>query len=371
MSRPSLLVLSASTGNGHVSAANAIVDEAKRRGIRAEHIDVLDHVTPAFRKWYRGGYETLVRRSPKAWGHLYETSDRPRFNYHFQTNLDKQFCKHLEEVVTAWDPDWVVCTHSLPQPAIARFEGRRRFKVAIVVTDLYVHRMWLRGDPDLFFVPQEWSKKVLRERLPGFRGDIVVTGIPVHEVFGSKNGGVSGGVWGDFGSGSRAKALMVSGGIGGGPVVDAARALSGAAVNLAVIAGRNEKVFSDLQKAVGADQHVKVLGAVPHLEMADWMAGADFLISKPGGITTFEALATGLPFVVYWPFLIPGQEEGNAEFLEETGAGVIVRSAADLRLVVDRLAESKDELARMSRAALAQAKPEATRDIVDKLADIG
>ncbi|MEZ5163479.1 MAG: hypothetical protein R2688_06955 [Fimbriimonadaceae bacterium] len=139
--KPRILVLSASTGNGHTSAADAIVAQAQAMGLHAVHEDVLDFTSKGFRKWYRGGYETLVRRRPKMWGHLYRTSDRPRFNYYFQTGLDKQFCRPLSKIIRSHKPDWVICTHSLPQPALARMRDQISFRMGVVVTDLYVHRM--------------------------------------------------------------------------------------------------------------------------------------------------------------------------------------------------------------------------------------
>lgn len=376
MSGPSILVLSASTGNGHVSAGKAIVAEALERGLRAEHVDVMDWVTPGFRRWYRGGYETLVRRNPKTWGHLYRTSDRKRFNYYFQTALDTAFCKRLGRLLDEWRPDWVVCTHSLPQPALDRFRGLG-FRVAVTVTDLYVHRMWLRGRVDTYFVPQEWSREVLERRLPDFRGDVVVSGMPVNAVFRSvgRGGGVRLSVAAELGFGEVSEEetwiLVSSGGIGGGPLLSAVEVLGRLPVRTVVVAGRNARMKADLEALSAGFDRVHVLGAVEQGTMAALMGASDLLVSKPGGLTTFEALTVGLPFVVYWPFLIPGQEEGNAAFLEECGAGVIVRSKEDLGRTVERLLADRPTLERMRAAALGQAKPEATRVIVDHLCGAG
>lgn len=374
MKKPSILVLSASTGNGHLSAAEAITREAKARGLKAEHIDVLDHVSPAFRKWYRGGYEVLVRKRPAAWGHLYKTSDKKRFNYYFQTALDTQFCKRLEVVLKKWRPDWVVCTHSLPQPVLERFREEYGFKVAVTVTDLYVHRMWLRGHVDLYFVPQTWSEEVLQERLPNFPGQIEVTGIPVNDLFSEeiskKDARSQIGQELSIPLSEKRWVLMSSGGIGGGPLEEAASALSKVEARVVVICGRNAKMKTALEAATESMANVTVLGAVSQEQMARLMKASDLLVSKPGGLTTFEALTVGIPFVVFWPFLIPGQEEGNAEFLEESGAGVIVRDAETLGRTVADLIKSESLLEQMSRAGLAQAQPDATRKIVDHLMDV-
>jgi processive 1,2-diacylglycerol beta-glucosyltransferase len=358
-----ILVVSASTGNGHVSAAIAITEEAERQGLKARHVDAMDIVTPGFRRWYRGGYETLVRRRPRLWGHLYRGSDRPYFYYQAQTGLDTTFCAPLDRMIERERPDWVVCTHSLPQPRLARIRRRVPFKMAIVVTDLYVHRMWLRGQPDLFFVPQPWSQEVLLKRLPETAGRIHVTGIPVNGAFAHAPTKAEARVAHSM-SLDQPVVLMSSGGIGGGPLVDATLDLAATGAHVIVVAGRNEASRQALEHAVMNYDNVTVKGHVDQAEMASLMAMSDVLVGKPGGLTTFEALTVGIPFVVYWPFLIPGQEEGNAEFLQDLGAGVIVREPRELGSTVNALLRDGDRREAMRVAALAQAKPNAAPDIV-------
>lgn len=359
MKSPRLLILSASTGNGHMSAANAIAADAESQGLFAQVVDVLDFSPKGFRSWYRGGYEKLVRDRPEVWGHLYRSSDRPLFNYGFQTGLDWWFTRRIEQAIQETKPDWVVCTHSLPQPRLVPLRREYGFKIAIVVTDLYVHRMWLRGRPDYFFVPQEWSREVLMRRLPKIGRHSLVTGIPIHPVF---RGGAGMRDWN-----AELSVLMSSGGIGGGPLVGAVRAVRDARAKVAVIAGRNESAKLELEAAFGSDPLVEVLGHVTQQEMADRMRSVHLLVGKSGGLTTFEALAVGVPFAVYMPFLIPGQEEGNAQFIRDSGAGDILRSEAELKSFVERMSSNRSALEKMSVAAIAQAHPEAAREIVEKL----
>ncbi|MCU0315713.1 MAG: hypothetical protein MUC92_03880 [Fimbriimonadaceae bacterium] len=361
-----LLVLSASTGNGHVSAANAISEEALSRGWKSESVDVLDHTGRGFAGWYRGGYEQLVRKTPRTWGHLYKTSDRPLFNYWFQTGLDVSFCRRVRPLIKSLRPDWVVCTHSLPQPQLALLRKEFGFRVAIVVTDLYPHRMWLRGNPDWFFVPQEWSRQVLETRLPSAKGRITVTGIPINRVFATHYDRESLRRSAEL-QPTDVQVLITSGGIGGGPVLDLAQGLQGSSFRKIYIAGRNHRLEANLRQMLATDQSSVVKGHVAQAEMAELMAMSDLLVAKPGGLTTFEALAQGLPFVVYLPFLIPGQEEGNAEYLSQIGAGTIVKRFDQLHEELQRLADSRELRVKMRDAGLSQAKPNAVVEIVDEL----
>lgn len=360
MKQPRLLVLSASTGNGHLSAAEAIVTEARSRGLEAVHVDALDFTPKGFQTWYRGGYETLVRRRPEAWGHLYRTSDRPLFNYWFQTRLDATMCRGLRRLLTQEQPDWVVCTHSLPQPTLATLRRQFHYRTAVVVTDLYPHRMWLRGRPDWYFVPQQWTREILERRIPWSKGHITVSGMPVSTLFRRSKPAPE----------SPVTVLMTSGGIGGGPLVAAAQAVASTGVRLLIVAGRNEALRQAAASAFADSADVQVFGHVDQASMAGLMEQSHLLVAKPGGLTTFESLAMELPFVVYRPFLIPGQEEGNADFLVKSGAGVVAGTPEELGDVVGRLAADQARRKQMASKAKGQAMPDATKTIVDQLVQL-
>lgn len=366
MATPRILVLSASTGNGHVTAANAIADEAKSRGLHALSVDTLDFCPKAYKVWYAGGYEMLVRRRPGLWGHFYEVSDQPGTLFEFQDWLDTTMCEKLEKLVDQEKPDWVVCTHSLPQPRLAELRKKYGFKMAIVITDLWPHAMWLRGEPDLFFVPQEWTRDELVKREARFRDRIHVAGMPVHGVFGCQKGQPE--TRRELGLPEAGTVVsIVSGGIGAGPMVGAVRSLASVAGHVVAVAGRNKPLYRRLTRAFEADARVSVWGNTPQPKMALMMAASDLLVSKPGGLTTFESLAVGVPMVVFWPFLIPGQEEGNARFLVESGCGAEAKTLKDLAPVVGGLLGAPDRLAQMRSACLRQGIPDATKRIVDVL----
>lgn len=372
-----VLVLSASTGNGHISAARAIEAVCRERGMAVKMVDALKYAPKPFQLWYGGGYEMVVRRSPGSWGMLYKVSDEPNLPYQIQTKMDYGFLSALRKLIAAERPDWVVCTHSLPQPRLAELRKEFGFKMAIVVTDLYPHLMWLRGEPDYFFVPSDWTTKILEDRLPGSAKITSVTGIPVHPVFSKtftdeeieKATGKPKGV---------PMVTMTSGGIGGGPFGNALHALMhlDRPLHLEVICGRNEARRKDIERRVlkhrsSSPLKIKVRGHIAQDEMALRMAGSEFIISKPGGLTTSECLAIGCPMLVYHPFLIPGQEEGNAEFLVESGAGVEARTPEELIATVSSLLDQPEKLSQMRVIAKSHGKPHAAHDIVTKLLELG
>lgn len=363
------LLLSASTGNGHMAAAFALERELRGRGHDARSVDVLDFTGKGFRAWYRGGYETLVRRSPKTWGRLYKASDRPLLAYHVQTALDTVFVERMRAVLDEVRPDWVVCTHSLPQPSLARWRKRSPFRFAVVVTDLYPQRMWLRGRPDFAFVPTEWSKQVLLRREPRFASACDVVGIPVDAAF--RPASDPGAVRGALGLEPASRTVLVTaGGIGGGPIAAALEELgrAGTGAQVAAVCGRNADAFQQAQEvAARSASPVFPYAHVDTPTMAALLQASDMIVAKPGGLTTFEALATGTPFVVYQPFLIPGQEERNARYLAECGAGVVVRRRDGLGPTVAGLYAEEAALPAMRQAALREARPDSARLVCERL----
>lgn len=348
-----ILILTASAGNGHNAAARAIEDAARQRGWGATYLDVLDVTARPFRWWFQGGYESLVRRWPAMWGHLYRRSDSPGFSYRFQTSLDQRFCAPLKAKLEEIRPDVVVCTHSLPQPWLAEMREYVKCPVAICVTDLHPHRMWLRGEPDWYFAPTESSAELLAKRLPNMASRIEVTGIPIHAAFRS--------------SGAQREAdrvLLTAGGIGAGPILKAAKVLNSLDCKLTVVCGRNEALRRSLTEHLPA---AEILGLISPAEMAAQLHRAAFTVGKPGGLTTFEALACGTPFLVHWPLLIPGQEEDNARYLVEIGAGVISRTAYELGQLAGRWLGDAATLGQASVNALAAGRADATDTILDRL----
>ncbi len=351
-------------------------------------VDALDYGPRWFRAWFQGGYETLVRRSPRLWGALYRGSDRPGILYAVQTALDTLCMRRLQAAIEVEPPDWVVCTHSLPQPRLGLMRRRRPARgprVAVVVTDLHPHRMWLRGSPDRYFVPHELTRERLERRRPGSAGIASVTGIPVDPACAAAMSGAEAGTGGAAPSSRPGRkdgapsVLLMSGGIGGGPICEAMEALLApgadrAPARVTVVCGRNARAHASCLEALtaqrppeGARAYVHALGYVPHDEFLRLLRASDILIGKPGGATMAEALACGVPMVIYRPMLIPGQEEDNADCLVQAGAGVEATDPNDLRRTVHQLLSTPDRLTQMQASALAAARPRAALDIADAL----
>jgi processive 1,2-diacylglycerol beta-glucosyltransferase len=230
--------------------------------------------------------------------------------------------------------------------------------------------MWLRGAPDHFFVPGDYTRDELERRRPGASAITTVTGIPINPVFARPVDRRD--ARARLGLDLETPFILVSSGfIGGGPVADVVGAISSLPVpcQVAVVCGSNRAAFQRVRIAAEAPgaTTVRCEGKLSQDEFALRLQAADLVIGKPGGLTMSECLACGAPLIVYGPLVIPGQEEGNAEYLQQVGAGLCVRNAGELRGVVGDLLALPDRLARMRAAALAAAKPDAAGAVVRSL----
>jgi len=260
-------------------------------------------------------------------------------------------------MVRGFDPDAVISTHFLPAQVFApsRRKGRDAFCFGLVVTDFDVHAYWVQPSVDRLCVATEELKFVLAARgVPAER--ITVTGIPISGAFSAPHDRTvlraSLGLTED-----RPVVLVMGGGHGVGSLEETVRtALSCGPADVLAIAGRNDELKAALEKlAAPSGTRLHVFGFVTRI--AELMAVADVAVTKSGGLTTSECLAMGLPMVVRDP--IPGQEERNADFLLEAGAGLKANGAASLEFKLRALLNDRERLSRMSAAARSVGRPHA------------
>ena len=363
-----ILILSASVGAGHIRAAEAVEAALRLTGapVTIENCDVLTLMAPAFRKVYRDGYFEMVKRAPRVLGWLYDATDKPFPMDRLQRRIERAGATAVLKKIRKYDPDIAICTHFLPATLLdrERRKGRCRARIITVVTDFEVHGMWLAAPSDHYFVATEEARAHL-ESLGIAAGAITVGGIPTHPVFAEVKDRRA--MRRKHGWGEDLPAILVSaGGFGAGNAGRMVESLIAAKVPAQIIAvcGRSAALKNSLEKIAarqkaGALPVVKVVGFTS--EMDELMAAADLMIGKPGGLTTSESLIKGLGWVVVNP--IPGQEEKNAIYLLEQGAGVWSDNLHTLAFKVRSVLEEPGRLAAMRKNALRLGRPDAGGEI--------
>lgn len=353
MHKPKVLIVSASIGAGHTRAAEAVKAELARQGLVLPTVaDFLDE-HHAVNRLIKETYLKMLNTFPDAYDFLYRWSDEPRSGSNL-ISLTALFMKRrLQQLLREHRPSLIVFTHPFPGCAAAYLRRRGQLGVSLVsvLTDFAVHRLWVQPEIDHYCVAHRQMKQALAEL--GIRKEhISVTGIPISAEFaGAAAGRTVGGV-------SRPTLLIMGGGLGLGAVGQAVAGLAAVKRPLAitVVAGRNELLVQKVKEAAMRSPHpVAVYGYTD--KVSELMADASLLITKAGALTCSEALATGLPMLLFKP--IPGQEEENAAYLGRQGVALRVAETAELVTAVDSLLERPQTLAAMSRKALSAGRPAA------------
>ena len=370
MEKRRVLILSTSAGTGHVRAAQALEKEFARdpRVERVIHEDALKFTNKLFRDFYSTLYLKLARSAPDVLGWVYKASDEPWKGDAVREQLDRLNLPKLIKFIRDFNPDLTVCTHFMPAGIVSHLQETEKLQThhSIVVTDYDCHAMWLSRFFHRYFVALDETKAHLEALgLPPQR--ITVSGIPIDPIFAASVDRRA--VRSSYGlDPDRPTLLLSAGALGLGPtelIVERLKLLRNDTQTI-VICGRSEEVKQRVTLAAGADnQKFLILGYSDRMQ--ELMHISDLFIGKPGGLTTSEAMACGLPMVIFSP--IPGQEERNSDHLLEDGAGVRCNELTTMPFKIDRLLDQPERLAAMRRNALALGRPHAARIVVDTLLD--
>ena len=359
-----VLILSASVGSGHVKAADALASAMRGRSDVDEVLsdDSLDHTNVLHKQFYSTLYKKLSAMLPEFLGWWYETSDDPWVADKGRLLIDLPQALPLINLVKEFRPDVILCTHFMPAGVISWLisNGKLDALLGVVITDFHFHAFWITRAFNWYFVAQE-DDKIHMEAL-GLPADrIEVTGIPVESEFGApvdvnavlERHGLQPG---------RPTILVAGGALGMSPATAVVRQLLQLERDFQaiIVCGKNEEMQTEIVELLkDRPADFRVLGYTEH--MPDFMSIASILLSKPGGMTTAEAVACGLPMMILDP--IGGQEERNADVLLEAGAAVKCTEVTLVAHKLRRLLDDPERLRQMSQNARNLGRPNAASEI--------
>jgi processive 1,2-diacylglycerol beta-glucosyltransferase len=352
---PRVLFCTADVGCGHGRAALAVSDAMRTGwpGVQTKVVDALSTTPAWFNHLYRDLYLLGAKHFPRLNGWLYDRTDIP------DTLNQDGFAAMVEfratQVFSNSDPirqaDLIVCTHFLCARVLSKMRGRNELKapLAVVVTDQHPHAVWRVPHADLFLVASETAAaEMARHGIPP--GRVVVTGIPIDTRFAEPMARSTARARHDLPPDAPI-ILLSGGGLGLGGIDLALDGILSAGGDIFTIAvcGKNEKLHAQLKIEVGSDFHrCRILGITSR--MHELMAAADLLVGKPGGLTTAEAAAIGLPMILLRP--IPGQEERNAAMLVNSAAAQLHQNPFDAGRAAATLVNNSHDLNEMRQNAL-------------------
>lgn len=330
-----ILILTGKFGMGHWSASQALQQQLEREGHQVKTVDFFDYAMPEFAPALYRMFGWLVKYG----GGLYNLFHRLTRNVEGEMPLAGPWVEHLEELLWSQGADVVVSTHPVCSGVVARYKKEGgQVPLVTCITDVTCHSEWIHPGTDVYLVASQQvrqglvAKGVEEER-------IFVSGIPVGAQFtqGSPNRGMR-------------ELLIMGGGLGlmprGDRFYEQLSDLPG--VHVTILTGRNEKLY---QRLHGKYENIEVVGFTTQVDQ--YMARAHLMLSKPGGITVFEAIASRLPMLVWAPFL--DQERENARFLVEAGMARLADKEEEACLwAIESTLYDEAGLARM-RSAMEQA----------------
>jgi len=367
-----LAILSVSAGAGHVRAAQALEQCVSENypNVEAVHLDVMNCVPKLFRKLYAESYVHIINRYPALWGYMYAKSDVVKSDRSIvkkiRMAIERLNTKKLLQAMIELAPDVIISSHFLPPELISRMikTGAKIPPSWVQVTDFDLHGLWVQEQMTGYFAASD--EVAFRMKARGIAEVIInVTGIPIMPAFSQKLSrqqcATELGLNPDIPT-----LLLMSGGLGVGGIDSLTKHLLKIKTDLQIIslAGKNEKLLAELQTL--AKQYpgkLLPMGFTTTIERV--MAASDLAITKPGGLTTSECLAMGLPMIAVSP--IPGQEERNADYILENGAGLKAHDEIGVEFKVRELLKYPERLKQMSENAIKIGTPNAASKVLEQV----
>ncbi len=356
------LILSITAGQGHNQTAKVLNDYFNERGIKCTYMDVLEYINPILSESVSKIYLASSKSIPKIYGRVYRYCEkRPSEDNRNVPKLTTQIlARKLARMINRESPDFVICTHVFAALLITGLEGAidKRIKTFGIITDFTIHPYWEDTVLDYYVTPSDilsyqGQKRGLPER------KFLPLGIPIDTRFERK-----------MEKRDALKALklpekrtilMMSGSMGFGNIAEEIEVLDRMPLDFQIITvcGNNKKLKSKIDE-LDTRKEVYNYGYVDNVDVM--MDAADCIITKPGGLTTSEALAKGLPMIMSNP--VPGQEDRNVEFLLNVGAAIKVSKTYPIDDAVNHMF-TKDRMSLIKDAIDVLKKPYATRDLVE------
>lgn len=369
----SILILTGSLGDGHRQAAHALAEAAHRLypDARVQVVDVMEDIPPVLHRLSQALYLFWITKFSWLYGFLFRQTQNNTFLSRCLNRLPLCSLKRLRQILEETAPTVVISTYPAASAALAKLKRSQpsRLQTVTVITDHTYHSYWLHKGTSRYIVSSEHVRQALL-RWPIADRHISVTGIPVRPAFGQPQPDRQA-LRLKLGLHPKLATIMIMGGGGGLIGGDWARLLRSRdllakPIQVIIVCGRNEKLKERLARELKDYPHPLLLtGYVDYVH--ELMAASDLLITKPGGLTSSEALASELPMLLYKP--LPGQEHDNASFLVGTGAAVRARNEEEFVRQLSGLLEEPVLLPRMRACARhysrKQAAEQAVREIIE------
>lgn len=363
-----ILILTADVGFGHRSAANALCEALNEKygsEVQVEISNPLDDPrTPSILHDAQEDYDKLVRESPERYQLQYKISDSTVPVAIYESAVTVMLYAIVRDIILQFNPDVIVTTHPMYPAPVSSVLAAHKLNISLIiaVTDLVeVHKSWLHKYADLWLMPTRQAyQQAVDNDLPPEK--IHVTGIPVrtaicHETRSAQEIRLEKGWHPELATVLAVGSKRVK------HLDDILHAINhtGFPIQLVIVTGGDKALLKKMQKE---EWHLPthLYGFIE--DMPAFLRAADCLISKAGGLIVTESLASGLPLLLV--DVTPGQEEGNARYVVENGAGERAHNPLEaLEVMAHWLADNRRRLHEVRGHAAALGKPQSAYAAAD------
>jgi len=329
-----ILILTASTGAGHNSAAKSLEEEYIKNGYETLVFDIFKDTSEIIDTIVVDGYKVMAQVFPKLYGAIYEMSDRSFLNNKIFSKSLIITRKRLLKAIQKFNPDVIISTHPFGVGIISTLKRKEKIdaKFISIVTDFKAHYAYVTQYVDAYITGSEYTKETLIEKGVD-KNKIFAYGIPVKNEFykEEKKDNLKTNVF---------KILLMGGSLGSKGILKVLKKLNiNDKINVIAVCGSNEKLEKSIKKEFMKDienGYLEVIGFSK--EIPKLMDECDLIITKPGGLTTTEALSKQIPMII--PFAYPGQEIENTEFLVKSGVAMKSDKYDNINTLISILAEN-------------------------------
>ncbi len=337
-----ILILYITERSGHHSAALALKKAflQKDPAARVHCVNAFRYAFPFAERIIHTLYLAVIKKLPMIWEKMYDNPQLVSRSQTLKTWIHALGVRRMRGLIQHFKPDAIICTQAFPCGIVADYKdatpAHKSLPLIGVLTDFSPHAFWVYDNVDLYVVPSSESRDMLIAKgVPA--GKVRILGIPIDPKFCASldrrelmaNHGLKQDV---------PVVMIMGGGHGLGPIRDVIYELdiSDLGFQLIVVCGLNKKLYEWIHR-----RHFKnrILSFRYTDQIERLMTMADVLVTKPGGITTAEALAKKLPMVILNP--IPGQEARNTDFLIKKGAAVKIERPQEILSAVKTLLEAR------------------------------
>jgi len=371
MHKKNIILMYISEVSGHHSATIAIEKAVKTLAPETQimNINAFRYTNPISEKVVNQIYTTVIKRTPKLWDMIYDNPAVKKRIDKIKNAVHKMNTPKLNKLFQKFMPDIVICTQAFPCGMVADYKKtcNSNIKLIAVLTDYIPHAYWVYDTVDLYITPsEEVSQRLITKGVPAQK--IRSLGIPFDPKFNAPIDKTK--IHSKLGLNPDLKTVLIMGGGQGlGPIKTIVKALEKAQCDFqeVIVTGTNKKLYKSLKNRLKKSKRtIRLLKYVDYIN--ELMAIANVIVTKPGGITTSEALSKKLPMLILRP--IPGQEESNTVYLTQKKAAIRITKPKEITHLIEDLFTNTHKLKAMAEAAGQLSKPHASMDIA-KLALAG